>query len=188
MTRLYLASKSPRRKMLLSQLTNEYELCDVDIEEQPTPSESPSDYVVRISIAKAMSARLHVHESFPVLSADTEVVCNGRILGKPGNHCEAVDMLMLLSGHVHEVYTAVVLLSDKAIHIINQNRVWFRTLDKNECEQYCKKYQPMDKAGGYGIQDIAAGFITRFEGSYSGVMGLPLSDTRKLLLGTINIL
>jgi septum formation protein len=174
--------------MLLSKLTTDFELIDIDVKETPGSNESPSEYVLRISLEKAMQARQKLSSPVPVLSADTEVVSNNKILGKPGTHAEAIDMLMSLSTQEHSVYTAVVLLTDTPNQLLNISRVWFRNIDKLECEYYVNKFLPLDKAGAYGIQDQAAGFIKRFEGSYSGVMGLPLDDTRNLLLGTINVL
>jgi septum formation protein len=181
MSKFYLASRSPRRSILLSKLTTEFELIDVEVDETPGINESPSEYVLRISLEKAMQARQNLSSSIPVLSADTEVVCNNNILGKPNTLAEAIDMLMSLSKREHVVYTAVTLLTETHNQLLNSSRVWFRNIDKIECEDYIKKFMPLDKAGAYGIQDQAAGFITRFEGSYSGVMGLPLSDTVRLL-------
>ncbi|MGK0297647.1 MAG: septum formation protein [Gammaproteobacteria bacterium] len=175
--------------MLLSKLTKEFETIEVDVDETPGINESPSEYVLRISLEKAMQARQKLSSSIPVLSADTEVICNNIILGKPSTHAEAIDMLMSLSNREHAVYTAVVLLIETPNQLLNISRVRFRNIDKIECEQYVKKFLPLDKAGAYGIQDQAAGFIKRFEGSYSGVMGLPLPDTRRLLsLATIKLL
>ena len=181
MTKLYLASKSPRRRLLLDKLVADFEVCVIDIEESPHINESVSDYVLRIAMDKAESAKKYLSKHVPVLSADTEVVRDGRILGKPGSHDVAVDMLMSLSGRCHEVYTAIVLITDKPRHFINKNRVCFRNINRSEVEQYCLSQQPLDKAGAYGIQEDAAGFIDKLEGSYSGVMGLPLADTRRLL-------
>ena len=182
MSRLYLASKSPQREMLLSKLTTDFKIIEVDINEAKKAGEPISEYLLRVSVAKAMAARQRLNKGIYILSADTEVVHNNKILGKPKTHKNAVDMLMSLSGQEHIVYTMVVLLTDKQNHVLSTNHVWFRTLNRNECEKYCYKYPPMDKTGAYGIQDFAAGFINRLEGSFSGVMGLPLRETKQLLL------
>jgi len=182
MTKLYLASNSPRRSLLLSRLTDSFEVIEVNINESPFSNELPSDYVARISIEKAMAAKTTISNNLPILSADTEVVFDGRILGKPANIEEAVDMLYGLSGKAHDVYTAVVLLKDHPNSILNRSRVWFKPFTRNDCKEYCNKLLPLDKSGAYGIQDTAAAYIDRFEGSYSGVMGLPLEDSRKLLI------
>jgi septum formation protein len=181
MVKLYLASRSPRRKIILSKLTTDFELCEVDLEERQEFNETPAEYVLRISTDKAMAARQKIPDQIPVLSADTEVICDGRILGKPGDLDAALNMLLSLSGRVHEVYTGVTLLAGKPLKIISRNRVWFRALDHEECKDYCRNHLVLDKAGAYGIQDRAAAYIDRLEGSYSGVMGLPLADTRELL-------
>ncbi len=181
MTTLYLASKSPRRKDLLQQLGIEFDIVDVNIDEIPGPGESAVDYVRRIAIEKAVACRQHAPRNLPVLAADTEVILDDRILGKPSNMDEAVEMLLSLSGRDHLVHTAVVLLRDTPEALVSSSRVWFKLLTPEECLHYCQTCQPLDKAGAYGIQDKAAGFISRFEGSYSGVMGLPLAETRQLL-------
>jgi len=181
MTTLYLASKSPRRKLLLQQLGIEFEVVDVNIDEIPGISESALDYVRRIALEKAVACRQSITKNLPILTADTEVVLDNRILGKPVTREAAVRMLQSLSGRDHQVHTAVVLLRDVPVTIVNSSRVWFRPLTLQECQDYCDTCHPLDKAGAYGIQDKAAGFIQRFEGSYSGVMGLPLMETAKLL-------
>ena len=116
-----------------------------------------------------------------MLAADTEVVLDGALLGKPANRDAAIKMLMALSGRTHEVYSAVALI-DATEHVtLNINRVSFKPLTVDECEDYCDTDEPYDKAGGYGIQGRAAAFVCRLEGSYSGVMGLPLYETAQLL-------
>lgn len=181
MITLYLASKSPRRKQLLQQLGIEFEVVDVNIDETPGSAEAAIDYVRRISLEKALACRTRVKKELPVLAADTEVVLDGRILSKPVTMKDAVEMLLSLSGRDHLVYTAVTLLRSTPDIVVSSNRVWFRTLTREECVAYCNNYHPLDKAGAYGIQDMAAGFVSRFEGSYSSVMGLPLLETAKLL-------
>lgn len=181
MTKLYLASKSPRRKQLLLQLGVEFEVVDVNIDEIPDPTEHAIDYVRRIAVEKALACRQLTQPGPAILAADTEVILDGRILGKPANSDSAAEMLMSLSGREHLVQTAVVLLREEAEVLISTSRVWFKPLSRLECLEYINRCQPLDKAGAYGIQERTAGFIHRFEGSYSGVMGLPLADTVKLL-------
>lgn len=178
---IFLASKSPRRRELLHRLGVAFEIIDVDIVEQPARGESAPDYVQRIAREKATACRDQLGGDIPILAADTEVVLDGRILGKPGGLDEAVHMLHTLAGREHQVLTAVVLLRGKPETRLSTNRVCFRPLSLKQCRQYCERWQPLDKAGAYGIQDAAAGFIDRFEGSYSGVMGLPLAETASLL-------
>jgi len=178
---LYLASKSPRRKELLQKLGVQFEVIDADIEEVPHLHESPEDYVQRIAIEKARAGSKLAPSKLPVLAADTEVIVDGKIFGKPADMQAAVAMLQELSGRMHEVYTAVALLDGEMKIALNKSRVWFRPLTVAECEHYCNTCKPLDKAGSYGVQDQGAGFIWRLEGSYSGVMGLPLSETRQLL-------
>jgi len=181
MTTFYLASKSPRRRELLQRLGVGFDSVDVDIVEQPATNEPSLDYVQRIAREKATACRNQLGGITPILAADTEVVLDGRILGKPADMDEAVRMLQMLAGREHQVLTAVVLLRDSPETLVSTSRVWFRPLSQDECRHYCTRYRPLDKAGAYGIQDGAAGFIHRFEGSYSGVMGLPLKETATLL-------
>ena len=181
MTTLYLASRSPRRRELLARLGHAFVQIDVDVPEIPASDEPAIDYVRRVALDKAWAVRERVGDKVPVLSADTEVVLDNHILGKPASMDEAVRMLQSLAGREHQVHTAVVLLTDKPVTVISSSRVWFRPLTETQCRQYCETCKPLDKAGAYGIQDQAAGFINRFEGSYSGVMGLPLAETRELL-------
>ncbi len=178
---IFLASKSPRRKQLLSKITGDFETLDINVEEVPQPGEAPEDYVLRVAMDKANMAKRRTHEGDIVIAADTEVALNGTIMGKPANENDAIDMLGRLSGKSHEVISAVIILSDKLAYRINKSMVYFRQTTEQERQWYCKTYSPLDKAGAYGIQDGAAAFIDRFEGSYSGVMGLPLNETRQLL-------
>jgi len=181
-TTIYLASKSPRRRELLHRLGVEFEIIDANIDEVPGVDELPEAYVQRIAIDKARAGRKLAPENLPILAADTEVIVDGKIFGKPADMQAAVAMLQALSGRMHEVYSAVALLDHNEIKIaLNKNRVWFRPLGLRECENYCHTYRPLDKAGAYGVQDKGAGFIQRLEGSYSGVMGLPIAQTKQLL-------
>ena len=177
---VFLASKSPRRRHLLDRLGIEYTPLDVDVEEAPADGEPPEAYVLRVATDKARAGRQLVGEG-AVLAADTEVILDGRIMGKPATLEECVAMLGSLSGRAHEVYTAVVLINRTSASILSRNTVWFRELPEAERREYCETCRPFDKAGGYGIQDKGAGFIDRLEGSFSSVMGLPLKETRELL-------
>ena len=181
--RIYLASRSPRRKALLDQIGVAYEIIGTDVEEVRGENEPAADYVVRVAAAKAEAARAVVRRPWPILAADTEVVLDNRILGKPPDRQAAVEMLMSLSGRTHRVLTAVVLLNERLDHRLSESTVRFKQLTVGECEAYCDSETPYDKAGGYGIQDSAAKFISRIEGSYSGIMGLPLFETAQLLAG-----
>ena len=179
--RIYLASRSPRRKALLDQIGVAYEIIGTDVEEIRRDDEPAADYVMRVAAAKAEAARVVAPQPRPILAADTEVILDNRILGKPRDRRAAVDMLMSLSGRTHRVLTAVVLLHDRPESRLNESTVSFRPLTIKECEAYCDVEMPYDKAGGYGIQDRATAFISRIEGSYSGIMGLPLYETAQLL-------
>jgi septum formation protein len=117
----------------------------------------------------------------PVLGADTVVVANGTIMGKPRDRQQAIDMLQVLSGSTHEVLTAVALVAERKLVRLNTSRVIFRTVSLSECEAYWESGEPADKAGAYAIQGLGAAFITHLEGSYSGVMGLPLFETLEML-------
>lgn len=145
-------------------------------------NETPQEYIVRVARDKAYAARKLISNNKLVMAADTEVILNGSILGKPADTSAAISMLEKLSNTTHEVITVVIILGDELYQVINTNRVTFRKTTKEERLWYCENFSPLDKAGAYGIQDAAAAFIDRFEGSYSGVMGLPLYDTHELLI------
>ncbi len=178
---IYLASRSPRRKQLLDQIGIAYEVMHVDVQELRGEDESAEGYVARVAAAKAEAAAPARLQRLPILAADTEVILDNRILGKPPDRGAAIEMLMSLSGRAHRVLSAVVLLHDRPEYRLSESRVWFKSLTVRECEAYCDSDMPYDKAGGYGIQDRAAIFISRIEGSYSGIMGLPLYETAQLL-------
>jgi len=189
-SQIYLASSSPRRQQLLDQISIRYHVIHPDIKESPHTGESPVDYAVRIAAEKARSGfrllSLNSTESIrpvlPVLGADTVVSMDDKIMGKPDNKADAIDMLQQLSGRSHEVVTAVTLFTQDQERIINCNStVTFRKISEEECEHYWLSNEPNDKAGGYAIQGIAAIFISNLSGSFSGVMGLPLFETAKLL-------
>ena len=192
---IYLASRSPRRRELLKQIGVAFQLFqlreepgrDPDVDETPATDESPSDYAVRIARTKAEVAahymqRRALSQRWPVLAADTTVVCGGRIIGKPASNDEAAAMLKDLAGTQHEVITAIALgFNDRIETAVSESKVWFRDLSQEEIRRYVAAGESHDTAGGYAIQGRAAAFITRIEGSYSGVMGLPLSETAALL-------
>jgi len=178
-----LASRSPRRRELLRQIGVDYDVIDVDVDEQRRSQESPETFVARVALDKARAGRdaLPAGRSMPVLGADTAVVIDGEVLGKPRNEEDAVRMLSLLSGRTHRVLTAVALVGDRETVLISSSNVTFRTLDNAECAAYWASGEPADKAGAYAIQGLAAAFISHLEGSYSSVMGLPLYETATLL-------
>ena len=191
---VYLASKSPRRQALLRQIDVEFDELLVreasgrrrDIVEVPHKGEAALEYVKRIARTKAsvgwqrmIRRRLPPR---PVLAADTEVVIDGTVLGKPGDAANAIAMLESLSGRTHDVLTAVaVRWHAHIVLVVSSSRVSFRELTRHEVEHYVGTGEPFDKAGGYGIQGRAAAFIRHLEGSYSGVMGLPLFETTEIL-------
>jgi septum formation protein len=192
--RIYLASRSPRRRELLKQIAvpfevllfREHGLRGRDMEEAPRAHEAPEAYVQRVARDKADAGWLRVQQRslprFPVLAADTAVCLGGKIFGKPPDRTGAVAMLKELSGREHRVITAVVLKFDTAVDVIvNDNVVRFRELADAEIADYVDTGEPFDKAGGYAIQGRAAAFIPEILGSYTGVMGLPLYETASLL-------
>jgi septum formation protein len=176
-----LASASPRRRELLTQIGVPHVVTVPHVDESALPGERPPDYVQRIARAKA-EAVWKGDNSLPVLSADTSVVLNGEMFGKPTGREHAIDMLARLSGKTHEVMTAVVLVCAGGTAVrMNASEVRFRTLTLEECAAYWDTGEPEDKAGGYAIQGRAAVFVESIAGSYSGVMGLPLFETAALL-------
>ena len=179
---IILASGSPRRQALLQQIGVRFRQQVADVDETPLDNESAQDYVVRLAVAKACAVRQQSGaDKAPVLGADTAVVVDGRLLGKPADLAHARDMLQLLSGRRHQVLSAVALVQDRQAVVASVSNVWFRALSEKDIEDYWKTGEPRDKAGAYGIQGIGAIFIERLEGSYSGVMGLPLYETARLL-------
>lgn len=178
---LCLASASPRRRELLVQIGVPHMVIVPDIDEAVLPGESAADYVVRIARAKALS--IHRHGSdLPVLAADTIVVIDQRICGKPENAEEGLAMLLGLSGRTHQVLTAVALATATGVtHHLSTSEVRLRQLSRAECIAYWNTGEPRDKAGGYAVQGRGAVFIEHLSGSYSGVMGLPLFETAQLL-------
>jgi septum formation protein len=178
---LCLASTSPRRRQLLRQLGVAHSVRGANVDETPLVREAPRDYVVRVAVAKARAVRSAARE-LPVLGADTTVVVDGVMFGKPAGRKEGLTMLASLSGRVHEVLSAVALATEEGIAIaVSVSAVRFRALSDVECRAYWDSGEPHDKAGAYAIQGLAAAFIESLHGSYSGVMGLPLFETAELL-------
>jgi len=181
--KLHLASRSPRRRELLVQIGVEYECLDVEINEDWDGKELARDYVARMALEKAQAglSKIQRGQGDLILAADTSVVLDDVVLGKATNEDEAMAMLTSLSGRCHHVYTAVALVGKDQQVCVNLNRVYFRSLTPKECQQYCATREPFGKAGGYAVQGLGAIFIERIEGSYSGIMGLPLFETANLL-------
>jgi len=185
-TSLYLASSSPRRAELLTQIDVCFEVLQCSIDETTETSETPIQYVTRMAMQKAREGfRVMTQLSkspLPVLAADTIVVVNEKILGKPETEEQAADMLRQLSGTTHNVMTAVTVMSDQGVEtVMSDTQVMFREISEAEATAYWQTNEPCDKAGGYGIQGLGAIFVARIEGSYSGVVGLPLTETAGLL-------
>jgi septum formation protein len=182
--RLCLASASPRRRELLAQLGILHVVAPADIDEGGRDGESPADYVVRMAREKAerVAADPARSRGLPVLGADTSVVLQGRVLGKPADAAESRAMLALLSDRTHEVLSAVTLLgAHGSASRLARTEVRFRRIEPAEAAAYWASGEPRDKAGGYAIQGRAAAFVAWISGSYSGVVGLPLFETAALL-------
>ena len=207
---IHLASKSPRRRALLDQIGVDYAIVDAPIDEIRTDGEPPRRFAERMACEKARAGLAALGDSriAPVLAADTVVVLEDRVLGKPRDEAHAMEMLRALSGRMHRVISAVAVAG---IHVggtgkrqnaakdggfagisagdalrvaASVSRVWFREIPHEECRAYCASGEPLDKAGAYAIQGHAAIFVARLDGSYSGVMGLPLFETAALLRET----
>jgi len=179
----YLASASPRRKQLLEQLGLRFQVVVAEVDETVQAGEAPRDYVLRVAGLKAtaVAARLG-NPRLPVLAADTTVVLDGAILGKPKDRDDAIRMLAHLGGRRHQVLSAVALWNRDVLDtVLNDSWVSFRAIDPVEAGAYWDSGEPRDKAGSYGIQGLGAVFVQSLEGSYSGVMGLPLFETAALL-------
>jgi septum formation protein len=194
MMRLYLASRSPRRRELLHQIGIDFDTvvfrdgmrADSETDETPMPGESPVDYVERVTRAKAMHGLKIVEErrlpTRPVLAADTTLELDGEIIGKPVDMADAAAILRRLSGRTHRVLTGVAIDHlRRTEYILSTSEVRFRQIDDEEIRHYVISGEPMDKAGAYGIQGRAGLFVEHISGSYSGVMGLPVCETGELL-------
>ena len=192
---IYLASRSPRRRELLAQIGVKFEPLlfregprqDADTDEAVRPGEQPDDYVRRVTMLKCEAAwqRIVMRRGLrrmPVLPADTTVALATEILGKPADRADAERILKLLSGTRHRVLTAVAVGFEQRFElVVSESQVTFGTLDDSRIQTYIQSGEPFDKAGAYGIQGRAGAFVERIEGSYSGVMGLPLYETARVL-------
>lgn len=183
---IYLASASPRRQELLGQLGVVFETLPSNVLEVPGPNEAAREYVVRVARDKARFVAALVHSrglpAHPVLGADTEVVLDGEILGKPRDHVAAGAMLQRLSARAHVVLTGIALVDGGATRVaLSESEVTFASLTSAEIADYAASGEPLDKAGGYAIQGRAGAFIVRIVGSYSGIVGLPLYEVARLL-------
>ncbi|HLY96869.1 MAG: Maf family protein [Sideroxydans sp.] len=192
--RIYLASQSPRRRELLKQIGVHYEPLvlrnnprrKVDVDETPHPGEAPVDYVQRVCCDKARTGwetlALRKLPPFPVLAADTSVILGGTIIGKPDDNEHAAEILRMLSGTQHQVLTAVAVAFEERLEMrLSTTTITFDTLSEERIRRYLLTHEAHDKAGAYGIQGHAGAFVKRIDGSYTGVMGLPLYETVELL-------
>lgn len=180
--KLILASQSPRRKQILEQI-GIYPICiPVDIDETPKSGELPLTYCKRLALEKAQAGWQRSDGLLPVLGSDTIVVYGGLILGKPIDEEDAFEMLMKLSNHTHQVITAVAVVDKDSGKVVESiSKVIFDKLEVDDVRNYIASKEPMDKAGSYGIQGYASKWIKQITGSYSGIMGLPIYETSKLL-------
>jgi len=194
LSRIYLASQSPRRRELLKQIGIRFDLLllrndprrQIDVDELPLAQESPAAYVERVCREKAQAAqeslRLRGLRTAPILTADTVVTIDGEIIGKPDDDAHAAEILRKLSGRTHEVITAVAVALDERTECrVVTTRIRFAVLDEARIRRYLASGEAHGKAGAYGIQGQAAAFVAQLEGSYSGVVGLPLFETVELL-------
>ncbi len=177
---LYLASQSPRRAELLTQIGVRFDRILPGIDENAITADEPRERVLRVARAKSLAVA--PPRPLPVLAADTAVVCGNVELGKPADRDDAERMLRMLSNRSHWVYTAVVVrLGERCFEAVVATRVWFSNLDSSAIARYCDDDEPYDKAGAYAIQGRGAIFVRRIDGSYSNVVGLPLYETAALL-------
>lgn len=182
---IVLASASPRRRELLAQLGVPHEVLAVEVDETPLPGEAPAALAQRLARAKALAGRARARDGRAVLGSDTVVAVDGRIFGKPADRTDALAMLAALSGREHRVFTAVALAAPGAAgpvrEALSETVVRMRAITPGEAAAYWDTGEPGGKAGAYAIQGRGAVFIERIHGSYSGVMGLPLYETARLL-------
>jgi septum formation protein len=185
MNPIYLASGSPRRRELLTQIGVAFVPLSAAIDETPQSGEAPADYVTRLALGKARAGFASLPADTAqaiVLGADTAVIIDGRILGKPLDRADALAMLARLSGREHQVLTAVALFDGARSEVVNVSaQVRFRPIEATEAQTYWATGEPLDKAGGYAIQGLGAVFVESLQGSYSAVVGLPLCETAALL-------
>lgn len=191
---IYLASRSPRRREILTQIGVRFEMLllrdgagrEVDVDETPRPGEAAQDYVIRLAREKAETGWSRMRQRHlppaPVLAADTTVALGAEIIGKPADREDAIAILMRLSGTTHEVHTAVaVMLESRIESLLSSTSVSFGRITEDEARRYVVSGEPMDKAGAYGIQGRAAVFVEGIAGSFTGVMGLPAHETAVVL-------
>ncbi len=178
---LILASASPRRSELLKQLDLAHSIQIANIDETPLANEKPADYVLRVAHEKSLAVHQQCAQGSVVLAADTSVVLGDTIMGKPDNLAHALSMLSRLSGTTHQVYSAVSLRGRINQQVLSISDVTFRMLSEQEIIDYWHTGEPADKAGAYAVQGLASIFIQSIQGSFSGIMGLPLFETAKIL-------
>lgn len=181
MSDLILASASPRRAEILRQLQVAFAVLPADIDEEVMPDESPDYYVRRVALAKAEAVSAKLGSSTPVLAADTAVVADGQILGKPSDREHAQQILASLSNRWHEVFTGIAIMQQRETVVSVRTRVKLRSISAAEIDAYWLSGEPQDKAGAYAIQGSGGAFVERIEGSYSNVVGLPMAETIILL-------
>ena len=181
MSDLLLASASPRRQELLDQIGVTYKILAVNIDETPLENELPEHYVRRVAAEKSAAAVAFGEQGLPVLAADTTVVLQGAILGKPQDQQHALEMLTRLSGKTHQVYSAISLRGRIHRQALSKTEVTFRQLTEREIINYWQTGEPADKAGAYAIQGLGGIFVKSIAGSFSGVVGLPLFETAEAL-------
>ena len=180
---IYLASASPRRQELLTQIGIRFKLLNVNVPEVPAAGEEAKDFVQRVALEKARAGKQQLmnDDNHPVLGADTAVVVDGTIFGKPANRDDAVAMLKRMAGRKHQVISAVALVAKEQAVKVSISQVMFDSLSDKQISAYWDSGECQDKAGAYAIQGQAAVFVQELQGSYSGVMGLPLFETAGLL-------
>jgi septum formation protein len=179
---LVLASRSPRRRELLQQLGLRFAVSPADVPEQPGAAESPADYACRIALDKARAGLRETGAALPVLGADTDVVIDDEILGKPADRAHGIALLQRLAGRSHAVYSAVAVVDgDREALRLSVSEVSFGPISADTAAAYWDSGEPTDKAGGYAIQGLGAAFVREIRGSYSGIVGLPIFETCALL-------
>ena len=179
---LILASASPRRAALLAQIGVHFTVAPANIDESQRQGESAVDYVTRMAVEKAATGRIDQQQGVAVLGADTAVVCGQQVFGQPSDRSDARRMLLALSDKTHSVLSAVALDNGiKRSMLLSETRVTFRSISAQDCDNYWQTGEPLGKAGGYAIQGFGAIFVAHLEGSYSGVVGLPIAETEVLL-------
>ena len=180
---IVLASASPRRREILSQMGVAHSLAEHSVDEVAHAGEEAIDFVQRLALEKALSVQAsNPHITLPILGSDTIVVCDEQILGKPVDRADALRMLALLSGRQHQVFSAVALCcGSRAQGVLSCSAVTFKTLSEQECARYWASGEPIGKAGAYAIQGLGGMFVSALAGSFSGVMGLPVFETAQLL-------